>query len=79
MIIYFPAFILFKVVVIDVAVFFVNKYGGWLVVFYDISTFVGYLTPDPFLKNNLFYFKQFSLAWVQILIVKNISISSYSV
>ena len=45
--------------------------------FYGISTFVGYLTQNPFL-NNQFYFKQFSLALVHSLIVKNISISSYS-
>ena len=52
---------------------------GWLVGFDGISTFVGYLALNPFLMNNQFYFKQFSLAWVQSLIVKNISISSYSV
>ena len=40
-----------------------------LVWFYGISTFVGYLTP------NQFYLKQFSLAWVHSLIIKNISIS----
>ena len=32
-----------------------------------------------FYTNNQFYFKKFSLAWVHSLIVKNISISSYSV
>ena len=32
-----------------------------------------------FYTNNQFYFKQSSLAWVHSLIVKNISISSYSV
>ena len=47
---------------------------GWLFGFYDISIFVGYLMP-----NNQFYFEQVSLAWVHSLIVKNISISSYSV
>ena len=52
---------------------------SWLFGFYGISTFVGYLTPNPFYTNNVFYFKQFSLAWVRSLIVKNISISSYSV
>ena len=36
---------------------------GWLG-FYGISTFVGYLTPNPFLYNQ-FYLKQLSL------IVKN--------
>ena len=32
----------------------------WFVVFY--GSYVGYLTPDPFLCKNQFYFKQFSLA-----------------
>ena len=32
----------------------------------------------PFYANNQFHFKQFSLAWVPSLIVKNISISNYS-
>ena len=50
-----------------------------LVWFYGISTFVGYLTPNPFYVNNQFYLKQFGLAWVHSLIVKNISISNYSV
>ena len=43
--------------------------------FYGISTFVGNLTPNPFLYKKQFYFKQLSL---HSLIVKNISISSYS-
>ena len=31
--------------------------------FYGISTFVGYLTPNPFFYvNNQFFFKEFSLA-----------------
>ena len=34
----------------------------WFVGFYGISTFVGYLMPNPFYVNNLFYLKQFSLA-----------------
>ena len=50
-----------------------------LVWFYGISTFVGYLTPNPFYVNNQFSLKQFGLAWVHSLIVKNISISTYSV
>ena len=50
---------------------------GWIVGFYGISTCVGYSKPNLFLCQ--FYFKQFSLAWVHSLIVKNISISSYSV
>ena len=40
---------------------------------YGISTFVGYLMPNPF------FFKQLSLPQVNGLIVKNISIWSYSV
>ena len=36
---------------------------GWLVGFYTISTFVGYLTPNPFYANNQLYFKKFSLAY----------------
>ena len=32
-----------------------------LFVFYDISTFVCYLMPNPFKYNKQFYFKQFSL------------------
>ena len=51
---------------------------GWLD-FYGISIFMGYLMPNSFYTNNQFYFKQFSLAWLHSLIVKNISISSYSV
>ena len=47
--------------------------------FYGISTFVGYLMPNLFYTNKQFYFKHFSLAKVYSLIVKNISISSYSV
>ena len=43
---------------------------GWLFGFHGISTFVGYLTPNPFLTNNEFFFKQLSLAWVHSLIVK---------
>ena len=34
---------------------------GWLVVFYGISTFVGYLMPKSF-SYKQFYFKQLSLA-----------------
>ena len=46
---------------------------GWLVVeFYDISTFVVYLMPNPFYTYNQFYFKQFSLEWIHSLIVENI-------
>ena len=60
------------------------KEYGWLFGFYGISTFVGYLTPDPFLwKIVIFQTIQFSIStqfkWKYSLIVKNISISSYSV
>ena len=48
----------------------------WFVGFYGISTFVGYLTPNQFYVNNMFYVKQFTLAEVYSLIVKNISIST---
>ena len=34
--------------------------------------FVGYLTPNLLYATSKFYFKQFSLAWVHSLIVKNI-------
>ena len=54
-----------------------NSVGPWLVGFYGISTFVGYLTPNPNL-NDQFYLNQFSLAWIHSLIVKKISISHYS-
>ena len=37
-------------------------YMVWFGGFYGISTFVGYLTPNPFYANNQFYFRQFSLA-----------------
>ena len=45
---------------------------GWLFGFYGISTFVGYLTPNPFLYKDQFYFKQFSLAWINSSIVEKI-------
>ena len=50
-----------------------------LVGFHGISTFVAYLTPRPFYVFNQFYLRQFSLACDHSLIVKNISISNYSV
>ena len=49
------------------------------VLVYGISTFVGYLMPNPFLYRFTFYFKQISFAEVHSLIAKNISIPSYSV
>ena len=42
---------------------------GWLVGFYGISTFVGYLTPNPFLCKK-FYFKQFSFQTVLIQLIQ---------
>ena len=41
-----------------------------LFVCYGISTFVGYLMPNPFYSNKYFYFKQFHLGKVHSLIVK---------
>ena len=54
-----------------------------LVGFYGISTFVGYLKPNPFLsKSVLFHTIQFRTStqfkYEYSLIVKNISISSHS-
>ena len=57
----------------------IRRLFGCLFRFYGISTFLDYLMPNPFHVDYQFYFKQFSLAWVQSLIVKNISISIYSV
>ena len=54
-----------------------KKKKSLVVWFYGMSTCVGYLIH--FYANSQFYFKQLSLAWVHSLIVKNISISSYSV
>ena len=39
----------------------------WFGGFYGISTFLGYLTPNPFYVTNQFYFKQVSLPWVHSL------------
>ena len=50
---------------------------SWLVGFYGISTFVGYLTPNPFLYKFLFQTIQFSMNTQ--FSCQNISISSYSV
>ena len=41
-------------------------------VFYGISTFVGYLMPNPVYTDEQFYFKQFCLTKVHSLIVKRI-------
>ena len=47
-------------------------YVGWLVGFYGMSTFVGYLSQIHFYANSQLYFDQFSLAWVHSLIVKTV-------
>ena len=54
-----------------------------VILFYDVLWLVGCLCfmayqplPNPFNTNNQFYFKQFSLVWVQFN-CQNISISSY--
>ena len=74
----------------------INKIASWLIKtdwevnfgwlgFYGISSFVGYLTPNPFLCkwSVLFQTIQFSISMQfkckYSLIVKNLSISSYSV
>ena len=57
-----------------------NRSFYWLVVYvlWHINLW-DYLTPNPFLCKKSVLFKQSSLAWVRSLIVKNISISNYSV
>ena len=59
---------------VDDAVREILRYSvpSWLVGFYGVSTFLGYVMPNPFLY---IYFKQFSLARVHS---PNISISNYS-
>ena len=42
-------FIMTSDIFIMACVFFIMTLVGWLVGFYGISTFVGYLTPNPFL------------------------------
>ena len=61
-----------------------TSYSDWWVGFYGISTFVGYLTPNPFLmKLVLLQTTQFSISTQfkckYSLIVKNICILSYFV
>ena len=52
----------------------------WVFVFYGLSNFEGFFNVKSiFYANIQFFFKQFSLAWVHSLIIKDISISSYSV
>ena len=52
---------------------------GWLVGFMAYQNLWVIYHQIHFYTNSQFYFKQFSLARVHSLIVKNISISSYSV
>ena len=49
----------------------------WFVGFYGISTFVGYLMPNPFLCELSVLFKTIQLS-ISTQFVKNISISNYS-
>ena len=56
-----------------------TSYGGWLGGFYGISTFVGYLTPNPFLYKYLVLFQTIQFSMSTQMIIKSISISSYSV
>ena len=49
------------------------KLVGLLVGFYGISTFVRYLMLNTLLFKYSVFFKQFNLAWVHNLIIKNIS------
>ena len=62
----------------DEHVYMYENLEAWLVGFYDISTVVGFLTPNSFLcKKSVL--KKISLVWVENLIVKNVSILNYSV
>ena len=56
-----------------------NRLIGWLVWFYGISTFVGNLMPNPFLFQTIQFSIRTQFKCKYSLIVKNISISSYSV
>ena len=71
---YFPAINLNEIVISSVCCENINKLVGW---FYGISTFVGYLVYF-YTNKALFQTVQFSIN-NYTLIVKNISISSYSV
>ena len=51
---------------------------GWLFGFYGISTFVGYLTPNPFLYKQSVVF-QIIQSSMNTQFIKNISISNYLV
>ena len=62
----------------EISIFLIQNVWLGLVWFYGISTFVGYLTPNPFLckLSVLFQTIQFSMSTQ---FVKNISISNYSI
>ena len=47
-----------------------------LVWFYGISTIVGYLMPNPFYTYKQFYFKQFSLVWVQFFVYAQLNVKT---
>ena len=52
---------------------------SWLVGFYGISTFVDYLTPNPFLCKLKVLIKTIQFSRSTQLIFENITISNYSV
>ena len=52
---------------------------GWLFQFYGISTFVGYLMPNPFLNKQLVLFQIIHFSISTQFNCQNIFISSYSV
>ena len=58
---------------------FVGWLVGWLGSLWHINLCIFFNTKSIFYANIQFYFKQFNSAWVSSLIVKNTSISSYSV
>ena len=51
----------------------------WLVGFYGISTFVGYLMPNHSYATSQLYFKQFSLARVQFVKTLLIQLIQFSI
>ena len=55
--------------------------AGWLVVWvlWQINPCRLFNAKSIVMENSQFYFKQFDLAWVHSLIIKNISTSSYSI
>ena len=56
-----------------------GNFVGWLVFLWHINICRLFNTKSIFYINNQFYLKQLSLAWVRSLMVKNITISNYSV